>query len=80
MMREDIVRNIKKVILQGDIIMEVISNKKIRRSFIIHQDLYIQLKVYAIKRKLAYSTVLDGIIATYLKDPSLFNIDFNDHK
>jgi len=39
-------------------------------------EIFLELKLYAARKGVAYSVVIERLVGTYLKDPGLFNIDF----
>lgn len=53
---------------------------KMKRSFTIPRELFIQLKLYAVKKNIPYSIIIEAIIDIYLKNPENFEIDFSKYK
>ena len=48
--------------------------KRINRTFMINPELYIKLKTFAARKNIAYSHLIEYIIATFLKDPYPVNL------
>lgn len=55
--------------------------QKLKKSFLIHGDAFIKLKIYSAQKNIPYGVILEALADSYVSDPNSFpKIDFQKYR